>query len=124
MKLFINYIKALPDNDLEFYVAIISLLLSTTAFLLSYNWPDNQIVSFLTWILYFSSLLIIVYIIHFRHVNPFTFSMLLSVIVTLLTGIILFLYLKFKDNTGSSIPIVFVSQLIIANLIKHLLKLN
>lgn len=125
MKLFIDYIKGLSDNDLEFYSALVGLLLSTIAAVLLYNWREIKIIYFLSCILLFCVGLIIVYAIHFRHVKPFMFSMLLSTIVTLITGIIVVMYLKFfKDNTGFSMPVAYVSQLVIANLIKHLLKLN
>lgn len=125
MRLFINYVKALSDNNLELYGAIFSLLISTIAAFLSYNWREIKIIFYLACSLFFLSGLILVYVSHFRQVKPFMFSMFLSIIVTLFTGIILVVYLKFfKNDTGFTMPITFVSQLIIANLIKHILKLN
>lgn len=125
MKLFIDYIKALSDDNFEFYGTIFSLLLTIIACVLLYNWREVKIIYYLSCVLFFLVGLILVYVSHFRHVNSFMYSMLLSTIVTLITGIIVVLYLKFfKDNTGFSMPIAYVSQLVIANLIKHLLKLN
>lgn len=124
MKLLKNYIKSLPDNDLEFYATIFSLLLIIISSVLLYNWREIKIIYYLSCILFFIVVLILVYVSNFRHVNPFSFSILLSTIVTLITGIIVVVYIKFKDNTGPSMPIAYVSQHVIANLIKRILKLN
>lgn len=125
MKLFINYIKELSDNDLEFYGALIGLLLSTIAAVLLYNWREIKIIFYLSCILFFFVGLILVYVSHFRHVKPFMFSITLSIIVTLFTGIIVVVYLKlFKKDSSFSMPIAYVSQLVIANLTKNILNLK
>lgn len=125
MKLFVNYIKVLSDNNFEFYGTLFSLLLLIVTFILLYNWREIKIIFYLSCILFFFVGLILVYVSHFRHVKPFMFGITLSIIVTLFTGIIVVVYLKFfKKDSGFSMPIAYVSQLVIANLTKHILNLK
>jgi hypothetical protein len=120
-----NYIKKMPDSDFEFYGVMISLLLIFSAIYFNVKWFDSEIVSYYTNIILFIAVTILIYVTHFRYVEPFWYGITLSLISAFFTGVVTIIYLKyFKQGTGASMPIVFISQGIISKNIKKLLKIS
>lgn len=113
-----SFFETIPDSNLEFFGAVVAIILTIIASILLYNWRDIKIIYYLSAILFLFIGMILVYTSHFRHVNPFWLSIILSMIVSFVTGIIIVVYIKFfKGDTGFSMPIAFISQNIIANII-------
>ena len=120
-----NYIKLMPDSDFQFYGTIISLLLIFSAIYFNIKWYDSKIVSYYTNIILFIAFIILIYVTHFRYVEPFWYSITLSLISAFFTGVVTIIYLKyFKQGTGASMPIAFISQGIISKNIKKILKIS
>jgi len=120
-----NYIKRLPDSDFQFYGIVISLLLIFSAIYFNIKWFDSEIVSYYTNIIIFIATVILIYVSHFRYVKPFRYSITLSLISAFFTGAVTIIYLKyFKQESGVSMPIAFISQGIVSKYIKRLLKIT
>jgi len=118
-------IEKLSDNNLEFYGIMISLLLLFSSIFIHFNWFDNEIAYNISLILLFLALVIYIYSSHFKHVKPVGCSIILTLIVTFLIGIIEFVYIKFfKEYTGISLPILLISQNVISNFVKDLFKIQ
>ena len=120
-----NYIKKIPDSNFEFYGALISLLLIFSAIYFNIKWFDSEIVSYYTKIILFIAITILIYVTHFRYVETFWYSITLSLISAFFTGVVTIIYLKyFKQGSGVSMPIAFISQSVISKNIKKLLKIS
>lgn len=75
-----NYIKKMPDSDFQFYGTMISLLLIFSAIYFNIKWYDSKIVSYYTKMIIFIAAIILIYVTHFRYVEPFWYSITLSLI--------------------------------------------
>lgn len=125
MKYFTNYIKRMPDSNLQFYGTFISLLLLFSAIYLNIKWFDSKTVSIYTNSIVFIAIIILIYVTHFRNVEPFWHSITLSLISAFFTGAVTILYLKYiKQYSGVSLPIAFISQNIISKYIKKFFNIS
>jgi hypothetical protein len=125
MKYFTNYIKRMPDSNFQFYGTLISLLLLFSAIYLNIKWFDSKTVSIYTNIIVFIAIIILIYVIHFRNVEPLWHSITLSLISAFFTGAVTILYLKyFKQYSGVSMPIALISQNIISKYIKKFFNIS
>lgn len=119
LKNYIKRIQDLQDSDFQFYGTLISLLLIFSVIYFNIRWFDSEIVSYYTNIIIFISIVIIIYVSHFRYVKPLWYSITLSLISAIFTAAVTFMYLKyFKQEAGISVPIAFISQGIISRYIK------
>lgn len=125
LKFIKSYIERIPDSNFQFYGALISLLLLFSAIYFNIKWFDSEIVSYYTNIIFFIAIIILIYVTHFRYVEPFWYSIILSLISAFFTGAVTIFYLKyFKEESALSKPIAFISQNIISKYIKKLMKVS
>lgn len=116
-----NHIEKIPDSNFQFYGTLISLVLIFFSIYLNIKYFDSEIVYYHTCILIFIGITILIYVTHFRNVEKLSHSIFFSILSATLTGVVTYTYLKyFKEYSGISMPIAFISQDIISKYIKRL----
>lgn len=123
MNKLIKIIEKYSENTLQLYGALISILLTAVAAILLYNWGDNKLILYSAIAIFIFIGFLLVYVGHFLKTRPVRTGFVLSFITSILTGVILGIYLKyFRDEKSFTTPIAFIAQLIIAKLLKGLIK--
>lgn len=126
MKKLLMFFERVPDNSILFYGSVFSILLTFVAAFTLYHWPDNYILVSLAYVIFLFDVMLLVYISEFFHVKPLWLSIFLSAIITIITGIVIILYLKYikGDDVGVSPPIAIITVGILSKLFKKILKLK
>jgi hypothetical protein len=115
MKKLSDFIEKIPGNNILFYGSVIFILLTIVAVRILIHWSDNNILNNLAYFIFFIIGMVLTYIGEFLHVKPLWVGIFLSAIISLITGIVLIVYLKYikGDDEGITLPIAFFTQLIL-----------
>lgn len=126
MKKLLDYFERVPDNSILFYGSVVSILLTIVGVRILIHSSDNSILIYFAYFIFFSIVMFLTYIGEFLHVKPLWVGIFLSAIISLITGIVLIVYLKYikGDDEGITFPIAFFTQLILSELFKKTLKLK